>query len=198
MDSLCKISHFRFFLLVSTYSFKVNIKISPKLTFHRLYTICRYMDEIDRISEPDYVPSHGDILRAHENNTVGGIIEEAFMVDGVNFEMYDVGNQKNNQRKWIHCFDEITGIIFVVDLSEYDRNVTLKADPSSTNSLNPSSLENRHLPRELLLKIKEFVSREDVKTMRKVCKFWYEVCHLRVSRMEQLASSFGKVMLFRV
>ena len=34
--------------------------------------------------------------------------------------MYDVGGQRSERRKWIHCFEDVTGIIFCVALSEYD------------------------------------------------------------------------------
>ena len=35
--------------------------------------------------------------------------------------MYDVGGQRNERKKWIHCFDGVTAVIFVVGLSEYDQ-----------------------------------------------------------------------------
>lgn len=35
--------------------------------------------------------------------------------------MYDVGGQRNERKKWIHCFDNVTAVIFVAALSEYDQ-----------------------------------------------------------------------------
>jgi GTPase SAR1 family protein len=35
--------------------------------------------------------------------------------------MYDVGGQRNERRKWIHCFSDVTAVIFVAALSEYDQ-----------------------------------------------------------------------------
>ncbi|KAI4793697.1 hypothetical protein KUCAC02_032549 [Chaenocephalus aceratus] len=35
--------------------------------------------------------------------------------------MVDVGGQRSERRKWIHCFEEVTSIIFLVALSEYDQ-----------------------------------------------------------------------------
>lgn len=38
-----------------------------------------------------------------------------------NFRMVDVGGQRSERRKWIHCFENVTSIIFLVALSEYDQ-----------------------------------------------------------------------------
>lgn len=34
--------------------------------------------------------------------------------------MVDVGGQRNERKKWIHCFQDVTAIIYVVAISEYD------------------------------------------------------------------------------
>lgn len=44
-----------------------------------------------------------------------------YEIDGSIFEMYDVGGQRNERKKWIHCFDNVTAVIFVAALSEYDQ-----------------------------------------------------------------------------
>src|SRR5271170_1305917 len=35
--------------------------------------------------------------------------------------MFDVGGQRSERKKWIHCFEAVTCIIFCVALSEYDQ-----------------------------------------------------------------------------
>nr|7SR8_A Chain A, a modified Guanine nucleotide-binding protein G(q) subunit alpha [Homo sapiens]8EIT_A Chain A, A modified Guanine nucleotide-binding protein G(q) subunit alpha [Homo sapiens]8EJC_A Chain A, A modified Guanine nucleotide-binding protein G(q) subunit alpha [Homo sapiens]8EJK_A Chain A, A modified Guanine nucleotide-binding protein G(q) subunit alpha [Homo sapiens] len=50
-----------------------------------------------------------------------GIFETKFQVDKVNFHMFDVGGQRDERRKWIQCFNDVTAIIFVVDSSDYNR-----------------------------------------------------------------------------
>ena len=36
-------------------------------------------------------------------------------------QMYDVGGQRNERKKWIHCFDTVTAVIFVAAIGEYDQ-----------------------------------------------------------------------------
>jgi hypothetical protein len=35
--------------------------------------------------------------------------------------MIDVGGQRSNRRKWIHMFENVTSIMFLVALSDYDQ-----------------------------------------------------------------------------
>ncbi len=37
--------------------------------------------------------------------------------------MYDVGGQRSERKKWIHCFEGVTAVIFVAAISEYDQTV---------------------------------------------------------------------------
>lgn len=77
-----------------------------------------YFDQMDRISQENYQPSVDDILHVRAKTT--GIVETDFVHKGMHFRMVDVGGQRNERKKWIHCFQDVTAIIFVVALSEYD------------------------------------------------------------------------------
>jgi len=35
--------------------------------------------------------------------------------------MFDVGGQRSERKKWIHCFENVTAIIFLVAISAYDQ-----------------------------------------------------------------------------
>jgi len=78
-----------------------------------------YFDAIDRIVDPEYQPTTDDILRARVKTT--GVIETAFNIDGHDFRLVDVGGQRSERRKWLHCFQDVTAIIFCVSMSEYDQ-----------------------------------------------------------------------------
>lgn len=69
----------------------------------------------------DYLPDKDDILFSRVRTS--GIVTETYEIDGSTFEMYDVGGQRNERKKWIHCFEDVTAIIFVAALSEYDQKL---------------------------------------------------------------------------
>ena len=35
--------------------------------------------------------------------------------------MFDVGGQRNERKKWIHCFEGVTAVLFVAAISAYDQ-----------------------------------------------------------------------------
>jgi len=90
-----------------------------------------YMDNIDRILSDDYVPNKDDILHARARTI--GVVSIEFSVDSVLCRMLDVGGQKNERKKWISHFDDVTTIMFLVSLAEYDKNLL---EDSSVNRMN--------------------------------------------------------------
>lgn len=78
-----------------------------------------YIEEIDDIAKPHWSPTDADILRSRVRTT--GIQEETYIIDKVEFAMFDVGGQRNERKKWIHCFDQVTAVIFVAAISEYNQ-----------------------------------------------------------------------------
>ncbi|XP_067252313.1 guanine nucleotide-binding protein G(q) subunit alpha-like isoform X1 [Chanodichthys erythropterus] len=78
-----------------------------------------YMTNLDRIAAPDYIPTAQDVLRVRFPTT--GINDYAFSVEKITLRIVDVGGQKSERRKWIHCFENVTSLIFLASLSEYDQ-----------------------------------------------------------------------------
>lgn len=89
-----------------------------------------YLDQLDRLAEPDYRPTEQDILRTRVKTT--GIVEIQFIFRKLHFRLLDVGGQRTERRKWIHCFDGVTAIIFCAALSCYDLRL---AEDDSTNRM---------------------------------------------------------------
>nr|P30675.3 RecName: Full=Guanine nucleotide-binding protein subunit alpha [Coprinellus congregatus]CAA48172.1 G protein alpha subunit [Coprinellus congregatus] len=78
-----------------------------------------YFNSIDRMSAPGYLPTDQDILRSRVKTT--GITETTFKVGELTYKLFDVGGQRSERKKWIHCFENVTALVFLVSLSEYDQ-----------------------------------------------------------------------------
>eukprot|EP00842_Homolaphlyctis_polyrhiza_P003666 jgi/Hompol1/42/HPOL_005205-RA len=89
-----------------------------------------FFESIDRIAGTDYIPTEQDVLRSRVKTT--GIIETTFHVGELTYRMFDVGGQRSERKKWIHCFENVTAIVFLVAVSEYDQ---VLAEDETTNRM---------------------------------------------------------------
>ncbi|CAH9099868.1 unnamed protein product [Cuscuta europaea] len=86
-----------------------------------------FMENLQRFSETNYVPTKDDILYARIRTT--GVVEIQFSPVGENkksgevYRLFDVGGQRNERRKWIHLFEGVTAVIFCAAISEYDQTL---------------------------------------------------------------------------
>jgi len=78
-----------------------------------------YFNSIDRMAAVGYMPTDQDILRSRVKTT--GITETTFKVGELTYKLFDVGGQRSERKKWIHCFENVTALVFLVSLSEYDQ-----------------------------------------------------------------------------
>jgi len=96
---------------------KATYGMRPK--FQLTDSAAYFFDKIKEVSSPDYLPSQQDVLRSRVRTT--GIVENEFEIDNNKFKMFDVGGQRNERKKWIHCFENVTAVLFVAAISEYDQ-----------------------------------------------------------------------------
>ena len=77
-----------------------------------------FLPHLERCLSCDYIPTPEDILRARVRTT--GIVQSKFQYKERTFALFDVGGQRSERKKWIHCFEDTTAILFVASLAEYD------------------------------------------------------------------------------
>jgi len=87
--------------------------------FQIMESASHFFNHIDRIMKPGYSATVQDVLYTRVRTT--GIITDNYEIDNTTFEIYDVGGQRNERKKWIHCFDGVTAVLFVASISEYDQ-----------------------------------------------------------------------------
>lgn len=92
-----------------------------------------YLSQLERIGAADYVPTQQDVLRTRVKTS--GIVETHYCFKDLHFKMFDVGGQRSERKKWIHCFEGVTAIIFCVSLSAYD---LVLAEDEETNRMHES------------------------------------------------------------
>ncbi|KAH7922718.1 G-alpha-domain-containing protein [Leucogyrophana mollusca] len=93
-----------------------------------------FLDALDRVTAPRYVPTDDDILRARLKTL--GVTEYRFtMKSGPlgsamshDWRVFDVGGQRSLRAAWVPFFDDMNAIIFLAPISCFDQ--VLQEDPS--------------------------------------------------------------------
>jgi len=92
-----------------------------------------FMGRLQALCHPKYEPSDQDIIWCKTRTT--GIVDEDLTVDGFSFLLYDMGGQRHERTKWLHCMEGSSAVVFVASLSDYD---SFLVEDHSTNSLHES------------------------------------------------------------
>ncbi len=58
--------------------------------------------------------------------------------------MFDVGGQRSERKKWIHCFEDVNAIIFIAAMSEYD--LVLYEDETTVSHFSLILWSKKHNP----------------------------------------------------
>ncbi|KAH8291687.1 hypothetical protein KR018_005599 [Drosophila ironensis] len=96
--------------------------------YHLPESAKHYLNDLDRLADGNYVPTDEDILLVRW--PTNGIREYSFRADGLHYRMIDVGGQRTERRKWIHCFECVTSIIFISAISEFGQKLKESEDVS--------------------------------------------------------------------
>eukprot|EP00761_Pharyngomonas_kirbyi_P014436 gb/GECH01014466.1/.p1 GENE.gb/GECH01014466.1/~~gb/GECH01014466.1/.p1 ORF type:complete len:351 (+),score=90.77 gb/GECH01014466.1/:1-1053(+) len=92
------------------------------------------LDRISEVAKPDYVPTDSDILYARSKTT--GVLQNEFTVaKKYTFRMIDVGGQRNERKKWIHCFQDVGAVLYIASLTGFDE---LCVEDDRTNRMKES------------------------------------------------------------
>lgn len=93
-----------------------------------------FLDKIDEMRDVCYKPSDDDVLQSRTKTL--GIHTETIVYNNVNFELIDVGGQREQRAKWIEALsDGVTAVIFLTDVSAYDM---MLAEDRTVNRLRES------------------------------------------------------------
>ncbi|KAI8629951.1 G protein alpha subunit [Xylariaceae sp. FL1651] len=90
-----------------------------------------FCEDADRLWDPGYVPTDQDLLRSRLRTT--GITETVFDLGQLTYRMFDVGGQRSERKKWIHCFENVTCLLFLVAISGYDQCLVEDKDGNQMN-----------------------------------------------------------------
>ncbi|CAD6579001.1 MAG: hypothetical protein CYPHOPRED_000773 [Cyphobasidiales sp. Tagirdzhanova-0007] len=83
-----------------------------------------FFSDLERFFSAGYRPTNDDIFRVRGKTT--GITETIFMHKSLTYRMFDVGGQRSERRKWIHCFEashNVTAVLFLASISGYDQGL---------------------------------------------------------------------------
>ncbi|KAJ6233009.1 g protein alpha i subunit [Anaeramoeba flamelloides] len=80
-----------------------------------------FFDKTSEIASENYIPTDQDILSCRIPTT--GINQIQFKVKEHNWNIIDVGGQRNERKKWLHQFEECTILLYLVAMNEYNQTL---------------------------------------------------------------------------
>jgi len=89
---------------------------------------------IDEFLKDDYCATDEDILCAGVKTR--GIVEMEFMIGDRKVKLFDVGGERNDRKKWIHCFEGVDIIFYVAALNDYCKTLVMENVNGLKESLN--------------------------------------------------------------
>ncbi|CAM9183788.1 unnamed protein product [Chrysoparadoxa australica] len=78
-----------------------------------------YFEHCERFAAPGFEPNEEDLIMARVRTS--GVLVTQLDEDPYKFSVVDVGGQQSERRKWIHCFDNVKAIVYLVNLGGYNK-----------------------------------------------------------------------------
>ncbi|KAI9686854.1 MAG: guanine nucleotide-binding protein subunit alpha [Bathelium mastoideum] len=103
---------------------RVNPELRAAYNRRQMYqsdNIMDYLDEIQRIVGACCTPTTEDILRSRARTT--GIHKKVLVFEAMPCMIFDVGGERSERRKWIHCYDNVDVVIFTIDAIALNKNL---------------------------------------------------------------------------
>ena len=90
---------------------------------HQHFSFIENMDymfqRVPEMFKLDYEPTMEDTLKCRIRTT--GLMEEKFIINNVQYNIFDTGGERNERKKWIALFEGVTAVIYVAALNHYCR-----------------------------------------------------------------------------
>lgn len=108
---------YSFYSLLLSYPSLHHTQFDRRGEFWLLEGCCYYITNISRFISSSFIPTEEDIVMARKRTT--GVVETSIKYGGINWSIVDVGGQRSERRKWLNCFENVNGILYVVNLAGY-------------------------------------------------------------------------------
>jgi len=97
----------------------IKMAYERRAEFWNLDSAPYYFTHALRFAEEDFEPTEEDRIMARVRTT--GIVTTNFQEGAIHFSVVDVAGQRSERKKWIHCFDDVKCLVFVVSLAGYNQ-----------------------------------------------------------------------------
>lgn len=77
-----------------------------------------FFENAEKFEDPSYLPNDQEILNCRQETK--GFTETKVLINKVEFNFIDVAGGRNDRMKFAQLFEDITAVLFIVAINEYD------------------------------------------------------------------------------
>ena len=78
-----------------------------------------FFESLARIADPDYIPTDLDVVRCEKRTPA--VKESSTIINSITYRFFECKVYSHFMKKFKSCFENMTLIMFVADISQYDR-----------------------------------------------------------------------------